>query len=50
VDKGELLKQTICGKFKSFAVFNGEKIKIKLSLKGGEENIVEFECRFADSS
>jgi hypothetical protein len=49
MDKGELLKQTICGKFNSSTVFNGDKIKIKLSLKGGEENIVEFECRFADS-
>jgi hypothetical protein len=31
-------------------IFNREKIKIKVSLKGGEENIVEFECKFADSS
>ena len=31
-----------------FIIFNGEKIEV--SLKGGEENIAEFECRFADSS
>jgi len=32
-----------------FAVFNGEKIKAKVSLKGVKE-IVEFECRFINSS
>jgi len=31
-----VLKQTICGQFKGFTVFNRKKIKV--SLKGGEEN------------
>jgi len=50
VDKYEFPKLTICGWFKSFAIINGEKIKIKFSLTGRVKKMVEFECRFIDSS
>jgi len=36
-------------KIEKFTVFKGEKLKIKLSLKGLKK-MVEFECRIADSS
>ena len=42
---------SIMDKLKDFLEKNGvEVVKIKVSWKRGEENIVDFECRFADSS